>query len=108
LNLEIKELKASIETSHAQIQAAEEAIVQLTEQGGKLKEQVAEAKVNNQSSSSFSMSVNGMIDLNVVPSFSSHHFRVLNDSVRIVIVYSFGSHFLMKYGYFFLLLLLFI
>jgi chorismate mutase len=47
LNLEIKELKASIESGRAQIQAAEEAIVQLTEQGGKLKEQVAEAKVNS-------------------------------------------------------------
>jgi chorismate mutase len=74
LNLEIKELKASIETSRAQIQAAEEAIVQLTEQGGKLNEQVAEAKVNNQSSSSLSMSVDGVISLNVVLSFSSHSF----------------------------------
>jgi uncharacterized coiled-coil DUF342 family protein len=47
LNLEIKELKAAIETGHAQIQAAQEAIVQLTEQGGQSKEQVAEAKVNS-------------------------------------------------------------
>jgi hypothetical protein len=46
LNLEIKELKASIEAGHAQIQAAEEAIVQFTEQGGRSKEQVAEATVN--------------------------------------------------------------
>jgi hypothetical protein len=40
-------LKAVIETGHAQIQAAEEAIVQLTEQCEKSKEEVAEAKVNN-------------------------------------------------------------
>jgi hypothetical protein len=46
LNLEIKELKASIETGLAQIQAAQDAIMQLTEQGGKSKEAVAEAKVN--------------------------------------------------------------
>jgi chorismate mutase len=49
--LEIKELKASIETGCAQIQAAKEAVVQLTEQGGNLKEQVAEAKVSNGSPS---------------------------------------------------------
>jgi chromosome segregation ATPase len=46
LNLEIKELKTSIEAGHAQIQAAQKAIVQFTEQGGRLKEHVAEAKVN--------------------------------------------------------------
>lgn len=46
MNLEIKELKASIETGHAQIQAAQETIVQLTEQDGSSKERVAEAKVN--------------------------------------------------------------
>lgn len=46
MNLEIKELKASIETGHAQIQAAQESIVQLTEQDGRSKERVAEAKVN--------------------------------------------------------------
>ncbi|PNF31371.1 hypothetical protein B7P43_G10071 [Cryptotermes secundus] len=48
LNLEINELKASIETGHAQIQASKGAIVQLTEQGGKLQEQVAEAKASVQ------------------------------------------------------------
>lgn len=46
LNLEIKELKASIESGHAQIQAAQEAIAQYTEQSGRSKEQVAEAKVS--------------------------------------------------------------
>jgi len=46
LNLEIKELKASIEAGRAQIQAAQETIVQLTEQDGSSKERVAEAKVN--------------------------------------------------------------
>jgi uncharacterized protein Veg len=46
LNLEIKELEASIETGRAQIQAAQETIVQLTEQDGRSKERVAEAKVN--------------------------------------------------------------
>jgi len=46
LNLEIKELKTSIETGRAQIQAAQETIVQLTEQDGRSKERVAEAKVN--------------------------------------------------------------
>jgi hypothetical protein len=46
LNLEIKELKASIEAGHAQIQAAQETIMQLTEQDGRSKERVAEAKVN--------------------------------------------------------------
>lgn len=44
LNLEIKELKASIEAGHAQNQAAQETIVQLTEQDGRSKERVAEAK----------------------------------------------------------------
>jgi hypothetical protein len=46
LNLEIKELKVSIETGHAQIEAAQEAIILLTEQGVKSKEVAAEAKVN--------------------------------------------------------------
>ena len=46
MNLEIKELKASIEAGRAQIQAAQETIVQLTEQDGTSKERVAEAKVN--------------------------------------------------------------
>ena len=46
MNLEIKELKASIEAGLAQIQAAQETIVQLTEQDGRSKERVAEAKVN--------------------------------------------------------------
>jgi hypothetical protein len=44
--LEIKELKASIEAGCSQIQAAQETIVQLTEQDGRSKERVAEAKVN--------------------------------------------------------------
>jgi hypothetical protein len=60
LNLEIKELKASIETGCAQIEAARVAGDQLTEQGGRLQEQVAEAKVSNQSS--FLVSVNGVIN----------------------------------------------
>ena len=46
MNFEIKELKASIDTGRAQIQAAQETIVQLTEQDGKSKERVAETKVN--------------------------------------------------------------
>lgn len=46
LNLEIKELKVSIEAGHAQIHTAQETIVQLTEYDGRSKEQVAEAKVN--------------------------------------------------------------
>lgn len=77
MNLEIKELKASIETGRAQIQAAEEAIVQLTEQGGKLKEQVAEAKVNNQlslSAASSSSLVNGVIDFKCSSILFSHSF----------------------------------
>jgi hypothetical protein len=48
-------LKASIETGIAQIQAAHDAIMQLTEQGEKSKEAVAEAKVNKQSPSTFIM-----------------------------------------------------
>lgn len=46
MNLEIKELKASIEADRAQIQTIQETIVQLTEEDGRSKEQVAEAKVN--------------------------------------------------------------
>ncbi|XP_069678521.1 structural maintenance of chromosomes protein 2 [Periplaneta americana] len=44
LNLEIKELKTSIETGHTQLKAAEEAIVQLKEESVTLEKEVAEAK----------------------------------------------------------------